>query len=170
MKRTRSINAFTVRTLLSFGVLLLLSLQMRPAMAAGAVAMQVERIVKLAIMEYNSAMRDGDPAGWLKYFTSNVKRQGPRSTQEGQQAFADYYRREFANFEASWTTKRMIISGPAAAVEFEWEAVHKASGTPLKINMVAIFELASSGKFESVNFYFDPANLEQYLGGGAESK
>jgi len=155
---------------LLFAAALLLSLHMRPAVAAGAVAMQVERIVKIAIMEYNSSMRDGEPAGWLKYFTDNVKRHGPRSTQEGMQKFGDYYRWEFDNFDASWTTTRMIVSGPVGAVEFEWDAVHKASGTPLKINAVAIFELASSGKFESVNVYFDTVGMDQYFAGAPGSK
>jgi len=150
-----------------FGVLLLMSvlLQVRSAMAAGAVAMQVERIVKIAIMEYNSAMRDGDTARWLKYFTDNVKRQAPDGSQQGMKAFAEYYGWEFENFEATWATKRMIISGPIGAVEFEWDAVHKASGTPVKIDMVALFELASSGKFESVTFYFDTAKYADFFAG-----
>ena len=135
----------------------------RGALAAGAVEMQVERIVKIAIMEYNSAMRSGDAARWLKYFTDNVKRQGPDGAQVGKQAFSDYYQWEFGNFEASWKSKRMLISGRSGAVEFEWDAVHRPTGAPVKLDMVAIFELASSGKFESANFYFDTAKVGQYF-------
>ncbi len=58
---------------------------------SGAVAMQVERIIKIAIMEYNSAMRDGDAARWNKYFTDNVKRNAPQASQDGIKAFGDYY-------------------------------------------------------------------------------
>lgn len=133
--------------------------------------MQVERIVVLAIGEYNDAMVAGDPGGWLKYFTDTVRRQGPQSAQQGKQAFSDYYRTEFDNFRARWTTKKMIISGRSAAVEFEWDAVHKSTDTPLKLNMVAVFELAPNGKFDSVNFYFDTAKLGQHsVAGGGESK
>ncbi len=164
MDTTRPISALMVRTFLLLAVMLLLfQFQTRPAVAAGAVAMQVERIIKIAIMEYNSAMRDGDAARWTKYFTDNVKRNAPQASQEGMKAFSDYYAWEFGNFDAAWTTKRMIISGPVGAVELEWDAVHKASGNPVKVNMVAIFELASSGKFQSVDFYFDSAGLGDYL-------
>ncbi len=169
MRTKRQMNKF----LLLAGFLLaalLVSTQMRSAMAAGAVAMQVERIVKIAIMEYNSAMRDGDTSRWLKYFTDNVKRWAPTGSQEGMKAFSDYYGWEFENFEASWTTKRMIISGPIGAVEFEWNAVQKASGTPVQIDMVAVFELAPSGKFESVSFYFDTAKYADFFAGAPGEK
>lgn len=164
MKTTNQLNNFVVPvTLLLATLLFVMAMQMRSAMAAGAVAMQVERIVKLAIMEYNSAMREGDTARWLKYFTDNVKRQASTGSQDGMKAFADYYNWEFENFDATWSTKQMIISGPVGAVEFEWDAVHKASGTAVKINAVAVFELASSGKFESVKFYFDPGAYAEFF-------
>ncbi len=146
-----------------FSLLVCLSLlQTRTAVAAGAVEMQVARIVKSAVNGYNGAMHSGDADRWLKYFTGNVQRKGPQSAQEGKEAFSAYYEREFETFKARWITKQMVISGRSGAVEFEWDAVHKASGTPLKIDMVAIFQLASSGKFESVSFYFDTAKLGQY--------
>jgi hypothetical protein len=158
MKTTIRLNRFVVAAALLLAVsLFVLTMQTRNAMAAGAVAMQVERIVKLSITGYNSAMRSGDETRWLKYFTDNVKRQAPTGSQDGLKEFTDYYNWEFGNFDASLTAKQMIISGPVGAVEFEWDAVHKASGKQVKIDMVGIFELASSGKFESVRFYFDPA-------------
>ncbi len=144
--------------------------QLRSANAAGAVAMQVERIVKLAIMEYNSAMRAGDPARWTKYFDDSVKRNSPTTHQERIVAFGDYYAWEFENFEATWTTSRMIISGPVGAVEFEWDAVHKPSGTAVKLSMVAVFELASSGKFQSINFYSGSAEHAEYFASAPGAK
>ncbi len=145
--------------------------QMRTALAAGAVEMQVERIITTAIDEYNGAMAAGDPSGWLKYFTDGVHRQGPQSTQDGKQAFSEYYQGQFKRFQARWTTRKIIVSGRSAAVVFEWDAVHKPSGTPLKVDMVAIFEMASSGKFESVSFFFDTAKLEKYFAaGGAQAE
>jgi hypothetical protein len=135
------------------------ALQVRETHAAGAVEMQVERIVVLAIEEYNDAMAAGDPAAWLKYFTEGVRRRAPQSEQAGKEAFDRYYRMEFETFRAKWTTRKMIIAGRSAAVEFEWDAVHKASDAPVKVNMVAVFQLAPNGKFESVNFYYDSAKL-----------
>jgi len=171
MKTTRQINKSVLLTALLLATLLCSAFaQMRSALAAGAVAMQVERIVKIAIMEYNSAMREGDASRWLKYFTDNVVRQAPTGSQEGMQAFSDYYGWEFRNFEATWTTKRMIINGPVGAVEFEWNAVQRTSETPVKIDMVAVFELASSGKFESVRFYFDTANRTGLFAGSPGGK
>lgn len=143
---------------------------LRPASAAGAVEMQVERIVVQAIGEYNDAMAAGNPAGWLKYFTEGVRRRSPLSEQAGKEAFDDYYRKEFEAFQARWTTSKMIIAGRSAAVEFEWDAVHKASNAPVKLNMVAVFQLAPNGKFESVNFYFDSAKIAQYNVAGAAAK
>lgn len=140
----------------------LLSIPAGVAHAAGAVEMQVERIVVQAIGEYNDAMAAGDPAAWLKYFTEGVRRRAPQSEQDGKEAFDQYYRKEFEAFRAKWTTSKIIIAGRSAAVEFEWDAVHKASNAPVKINMVAVLQLAPNGKFDSVNFYFDSAKLAQY--------
>ena len=171
MRTSRQTIQIGVLATLSLATLICIALlQMRSATAAGAVAMQVERIVKIAIMEYNSAMRDGDTARWLKYFTDKVRRQAPTGSQEGMQTFADYYGWEFENFEATWTTQRIIVSGPVGVVEFEWDAVHKASNTPVKIAMVAVFELASSGKFEFVRFYFDPAKYADFFAGAPTGK
>ena len=171
MTVARPKNRFYAAAIFILGLLLLIgAFQMRAASAAGAVAMQVERIVKIAIMEYNGAMRAGDPARWIKYFTNDVKRTAPQSTQEGMQAFTDYYAWEFENFEATWATKRMIISGSVGAVEFEWDAVHKASGKPVKVEMVAVVELASSGKFQSINFYYGNAQKTDYFAGAPGAK
>jgi predicted SnoaL-like aldol condensation-catalyzing enzyme len=147
-------------------------MQARTALAAGAVEMQVARIVNSAVDGYNGAMETGEQEKWLKYFTDNVNRQGPLSQQQGKQAFAEYYGREFETYQAKWTTKNMVISGRSGAVEFEWDAVHKASGEPLMLNMVAVFQLASSGKFESVKFYFDTAKLGEHTvaAGGSSEK
>jgi hypothetical protein len=164
MKATGQMSKFVTAVLL-VGLLAAASMQMRSAMAAGAVAMQVERIVKLAIMGYNSAMRSGDESKWLKYFTDNVNRRSPTGSQSGMEAFTNYYNWEFVNFDASMTTKRMIISGPVGAVEFEWNAVHKASGKEVTIDMIGVFELASSGKFEAVRFYFDPTKTADLFAG-----
>lgn len=168
MNRTSPISRFvTVATCVSIALLCLSSFHARTALAAGAVEMQVERIVTISIDEYNQAMEAGDPGGWLKYFTDNVRRHGPQSEQHGKQEFSDYYRWEFENFRARWITKKMVVSGRSAAVVFEWEAVHRPSGTPLKVDMAAVLELASSGKFESVSFYFDTAKLGQYFAMGS---
>ena len=147
----------------SIAVLSVWPFPLRTALAAGAVEMQVERIVSLSIEEYNQAMEAGDPEGWFKYFTDNVRRDGPLSAQEGKQAFADYYRWEFQNFQARYVTKKILVSGRSAAVVFVWEAVHRPSGTPLKLDMVGVYELASSGKFESVAFYYDTTKVTQLL-------
>ncbi|MFO1350555.1 MAG: nuclear transport factor 2 family protein [Gammaproteobacteria bacterium] len=139
-------------------------LRVEAVFAAGAVEMQVEHIVDTAINEYNQGMESGNPDGWLKYFTDNIQRQSPLSAQTGQAEFADYYRNEFSSFKAHWTSKKMIVNGRSVAVLFDWEAVHKASGTPVKIEMAAFFDMATSGRFESVSFVFDSAKLAQLTG------
>jgi len=134
-----------------------------PAFAAGAVEMQVEHILVQTIDEYNQAMEANDPAGWMRYFTDNVRRHSPVSDQQGKKDFEAYCAWEFKNFQAKYVTKKILVSGRTAAVVFVWEAVHKPSGTPLRIEMVGIYELASSGKFESLSFYYDTAKLATFL-------
>jgi len=136
------------------------------ARAAGAVEMQVEHIVLQTIDEYNQAMQAGDPQQWTRYFTDNVRRASPISSQQGRQAFADYYNWEFKTFQAWYTTKKIIVSGRSAAVIYDWEATHKSSGQAVKIDTVAIYELGSSGRFESVSFYFDTAQVAAMFSGG----
>lgn len=142
-------------------------LQPRPVFAAGAVEMQVEHILVQTIDEYNLAMEANDSAAWMKYFTDNVSRRSPMGDQQGKKNFADYYAWEFKNFQAKYVTKKIIVSGRTAAIVFEWDAVHKVSGTPVKIEMVAIYELASSGKFDSVSFYYDTAKAGKFLADNA---
>ncbi|MCC7548635.1 MAG: nuclear transport factor 2 family protein [Burkholderiales bacterium] len=142
------------------GAILIAALCSAPeARAAGAVEMQVERIVRTAIREYNGAMQAGDPADWIKYFTEDVKRSDPAGTQQGKQDFAAHYAKEFAAFNTQWTPRRVIVMGRSAAVEFEWSGTRRNSSEPVKVDMVVILELASSGKFDSIAFYYDTARV-----------
>lgn len=150
-------------TYLSVSILGLPVLQTRTALAAGAVEMQVEHIVVQTIDEYNQAMEVNDPNTWLRYFTDNVHRHGPLSDQQGKQEFAEYYGWEFQNFRAKYVTKKILVSGRTAAVVLVWDAVHRSSGTPLQIEMVGIYELGPSGRFESVSFYYDTAKAGKLL-------
>lgn len=147
----------------SVALLCLIALSARPTFAAGAVEMQVEHILVQSIDEYNLAMESSDSSGLMKYFTDNVQRRSPLSQQTGKKDFAEYFAWEFKNFQAQYVTKKIIVSGRSAAILFVWDAVHKASGTPLKLEMVGIYELASSGKFDSVSFYYDTAKAGKFL-------
>jgi hypothetical protein len=133
----------------------------RTACAAGAVEMQVERIVVQMIDEYNQAMEAGDPQSWLRYFTDNARRHSPLSDQQGKPDVAAYYAWEFKTFQTRCVTKSILVSGRSAAVVFDWEGVHKPSGAPVKLEMAAIYEMASSGKFDAVSLYFDTAKVRQ---------
>ena len=154
---------------LAVSLLCLWSFQARTVRAAGAVEMQVEHIISLSIEEYNRAMEARDPEGWLKYFTDNVYRNSLLSVQNGKQEFSDYYRWEFKNFQAKCVAKKILVTGRSAAVVFLWDAVHQPSGSPLQLEMVAVFEMASSGKFESVSFYYDTAKAAKFFTPGAAS-
>jgi ketosteroid isomerase-like protein len=138
--------------------------------AAGAVEMQVEHILVQTIDEYNQAMETGDSSGWMKNFNDNVQRRSPLSEQTGKKDVGDYFAWEFKNFQAKYVTKKIVVSGRSAAVVFVWDAVHKASGTPLKIEMVGIFDLASSGRFDNVSFYFDTAKTGKFFAETATAK
>lgn len=143
---------------------LYLSLFVPMAHATGDVEMQVEHLLVQAIDEYNQAMEANDPAGWLKYFTDNVRRHSPVSDQEGKKDFADYYAWEFKNFQAKFVTKKMVVRGRSASIALVWEAVRRPSGAPEKIDMVGMFELATSGRIESMSLYFDTAKTAKLFG------
>jgi ketosteroid isomerase-like protein len=149
-------------------LLLVLTCQAQSAFAAGAVEMQVEHILVEAIEEYNQAMEAGDSSGWMKYFTDNVQRRSPVSEQTGKKNFSEYFAWEFKNFQAKYVTKKIIVGGRSAAVLFVWEATHKSTSAPLKIEMVAIYEMGSSGRFDSVSFYYDSAKAGKFLADNAQ--
>jgi len=129
------------------------------ARAAGAVEMQVERIVTTAIDEYNLAMEEGSPEGWLKYFTDNVRRGSPLGSQQGRAALNEYYAGEFKGFKMRWNVKKTIVMGRSAVALVECESARRAGDGQARADMAIVFELASSGRFESLDFYFDPAKL-----------
>lgn len=82
------------------------------------------------IDEYNQAMEANDPAGWVRYFTDNVRRHSLVSDQQGKKEFEDYVAWEFKNFQAKYVTKKILVSGRSAALVFVWDAMHRPSGAP----------------------------------------
>lgn len=139
-------------------VLILLSVfSWRAAQAAGSVAMQVEHLVKQAVAEYNTAMEAGDSTSFVKYFASNATRESPLSKQSGRADLAKYFEAEFKAYKASYQVKKMFVQESSAAIVFTWEAEDRKSGDTLKIDMVGLFEVGSSGQFSSATYYFDSA-------------
>ncbi len=127
------------------------------ALAAGSVEMQVEHLVKDAMTEYNSAMEANDSASFLKYFASNATRETPLSKQSGRAELAKYLEAEFKTFKASYQIKKSFIKGNSAAIVFTWDGVNRSTGDAVKIDMVGVFEVGSSGQFSSATYYFDSA-------------
>jgi hypothetical protein len=146
---------------LAAACILLLCAAATPAhvLAAGAVEMQVERIVTTAIDEYNLAMEEGNPEAWLKYFTDNVRRSSPLGSQQGRAAFDEYYRGEFQRYKARWSVRKTIVMGRSAVALVDCELAQRAGGGDGKLAMAIVFELASSGRFDSLDFYFDTARV-----------
>jgi hypothetical protein len=128
-------------------------------LAAGAVEMQVERIVTTAIDEYNLAMQEGNPEAWFKYFTDNVKRSSPLGSQQGRAAFNEYYQGEFQRYKARWNVRKTIVMGRSAVALVECELAQRSGGGDGKLDMAIVFELASSGRFDALDFYFDTARV-----------
>lgn len=130
------------------------------ALAAGSVEMQVEHLVKDAMTEYNSAMEANDSAAFLKYFSSNATRETPLSKQSGRDELGKYLEAEFKTFKASYQIKKTFIKGNSAAIVFTWDAVNRATGDAVKIDMVGVYEVGSSGQFSSATYYFDSAKAK----------
>lgn len=139
------------------GLIMLAAVPLREARAAGSVAMQVEHLVKQAVAEYNTAMEAGDSSSFVKYFASNATRETPLSKQSGRADLARYFEAEFKAYKASYQVKRMFVQDSSAAIVLTWDAVDRKSGDSLRIDMVALFEVGSSGQFSSATYYFDSA-------------
>ncbi len=131
-----------------------------PAMAAGSVEMQVEHLVKDAMTEYNSAMEANDSAAFLKYFSSNATFETPLLKKSGRADLGAYLEAEFKTFKASYQIKKSFIKGNSAAIVFTWDAVNRATGDAVKIEMVGVYEVGSSGQFSSAVYYFDSAQAK----------
>ena len=130
------------------------------AHAAGSVEMQVEHLVKQAMEEYNSAMETGDSPAFLKYFASNATRESPLSRQSGRADLARYFEAEFKAYKASFQIRKVLVQGNSAAVVFTWDAVDRKTGDAVRIDMVGVYEVGSSGQFSSATYYFDSAKAK----------
>ncbi len=130
------------------------------AIAAGSVEMQVEHLVKDAMVEYNSAMEANDSAAFLKYFSSNATLETPLVKKSGRADLGAYLENEFKTFKASYQIKKTFIKGNSAAIVFTWDAVNRATGDAVKIEMVGVYEVGSSGQFSSAVYYFDSAQAK----------
>jgi hypothetical protein len=138
------------------GLIMLAAVPLREARSAGSVAMQVEHLVKQAVAEYNTAMEAGDSSSFVKYFASNATRETPLSKQSGRADLARY----FKAYKASYQVKKMFVQDSSAAIVLTWDAVDRKSGDSLRIDMVALFEVGSSGQFSSATYYFDSAQAK----------
>jgi predicted SnoaL-like aldol condensation-catalyzing enzyme len=155
--------ARTIRLCAGIIILSMSGLFSNSALAAGSVEMQVEHIINQAMEEYNQSMEAGDPESWLKYFSDNVTRQSPISSESGKKEFSAYFASEFKNFKAKYVVKKMIFGGRSAAVIFTWDAVHKKSNANIKVDMIGIYEMDTSGRFGSVIYYYDTAKIGKVL-------
>ncbi len=131
-----------------------------PAMAAGSVEMQVEHLVKQAMAEYNTAMEANDSASFAKYFSSNATLELPTARFSGRKDLAKYFEAEFKAYKATYDVKKMFVQGSSAAIVITWNAVDRTSGDSLKVDMVGIYEVGSSGQFSSATYYYDSARAK----------
>ena len=149
--------SFKRRTWPLLAALLLASMLAPAAFAAGSVAMQVEHLVKQSVAEYNSAMEEGDSAAYAKYFASNAKYESPLVRLSGRTELARHFDAEFRTYKARIQVTRMFIQENWAAIVMTWEATDRASNDEIRIDMVGLFEVGSSGQFSSAALYFDSA-------------
>lgn len=129
-------------------------------LAAGAVAMQIESLVRQAMAEYNSAMEEGDSAAFVKYFSSSAKLESPLFNLSGRADLARHFAAEFKAYDARYRVKKMFVQDNQAAIVMTWEAVDRTSGDALKLDMMGLFEVGSSGQFSAVTYYYDPAQAK----------
>lgn len=137
--------------------LLLASLPGAHAFGAGSVSMQIEHLIRQALAEYNTAMEEGDSSAFLKYFASNARYESPLVRYSGRGELARHFEAEFKAYKARYQVNRMFLQDNSAALVLTWDAVDRKSGDAIKLDMVGLFEVGSSGQFSSAVFYFDSA-------------
>lgn len=128
--------------------------------AAGSVAMQVEHLIRQAMAEYNTAMEEGDSAAFAKYFASNAKYESPLFRYAGRDQIARHIDAEFKTYKARYQVNKMFLQDNTAAIVLTWEAVDRKSNEEVKLDMVGLFEVGSSGQFSSAVFYYDSAKAK----------
>lgn len=134
------------------------------AMAAGSVEMQVEHLVKQAMAEYNTAMEANDSASFSKYFAGNATLEIPTARFSSRKDLAKYFEAEFKAYKATYDVKKMFVHGSSAAIVITWNAVDRASGDSVKLDMVGVYEVGSSGQFSSATYYYDSAKAQALAG------
>lgn len=140
--------------------LILASMLAPSSFAAGSVAMQVEHLVKQAVAEYNSSMEEGDSTAFVKYFASNARYESPLVRYSGRTDLARHFDAEFKAYKARFQVNKMFVQENWAAIVMSWEAVDRNSNDEIKIDMVGLFEVGSSGQFSSATLYFDSAKAK----------
>lgn len=130
------------------------------ALAAGSVAMQVEHLIRQAMAEYNTAMEDGDSAAFAKYFASNAKYESPLFRYAGRDQITRHIDAEFKTYKARYQVNKMFLQDNTAAIVLTWEGVDRKSNEEIKLDMVGLFEVGSSGQFSSAVFYYDSAKAK----------
>lgn len=148
------------RTWSAVATMLIASLFTTPSFAAGSVAMQVEHLIRQAMAEYNSAMEEGDSAAFAKYFASNARYESPLFRYAGRDQITRHIDSEFKTYKARYQLNRMFLQDNAAAIVMTWDAVDRKSGEEIKLDMVGLFEVGSSGQFSSAVFYYDSAKAK----------
>lgn len=128
--------------------------------AAGSVSMQVEHLVKQALAEYNTAMEEGDSAAFTKYFASNARYESPLVRYSGRADLTRHFDAEFKAYKARFQLTRVYVQDNSAAVVMTWDAVDRKTDEAVKIDMVGVFEVGSSGQFSSAVLYFDSARAK----------
>lgn len=125
--------------------------------AAGSVAMQLEHLIRQSFTEYNSAMEEGDSAAFVKYFASDAKYESPLVQLSGREELARHIGAEFKAYKARYQVKKVYLQDNTAAVVMTWEGTDRESGDDVRLDMVGLFEVGSSGQFSSAVLYFDSA-------------
>ena len=122
--------------------------------------MQVEHLIRQAMAEYNAAMEEGDGTAFAKYFASNAKYESPLFRYAGRDQIGRHLDAEFKTYKARYQVNKMFSQDNTAAIVLTWEAVDRKSNEEVKLDMVGLFEVGSSGQFSSAVFYYDSAKAK----------
>lgn len=111
--------------------------------------------------EMNKGNLDGLAAGYAPDAVRIHPLAGKIEGRDGQKGFLKFLYDNYSDQKLS--EGKRVVSGNMAAVEWIWEATHKESGKPVRIEEFVILEFDRSGQIKWQRQYFDSAAFLKQL-------
>lgn len=121
--------------------------------------------VSRAVKAYFAAIRAMDQQAWVNTFAEDAVTHDPVGAPptEGHQKLGEFFQTITAAFkEVGLTEDQVFVAGNAAAVKWTGTGVSK-QGRKVRFEGIDIFEVNEAGKIQSLQAYWNPAEMVAQL-------